>query len=209
MSNELNKNRDKSPQSDWLECGTAEMMSREKRCHTERMKDGVEKKGSVEVRTPLWNWGCSRRKTPQDSEREESVNVWGGEMGIKMKMKSKFSYWAVALLLSRRPKISTTTPLLLHSGKKEINPVKKQLTVTLQQKFVLADTYFFKAHGTEFVYFACVLRTGNGSACIDVRPEPRCLFEHLWVLLVLCDEPMWKNNSRFMWKECSIPLPTT
>lgn len=49
----------------------------------------------------------------------------------------------------------------------------------------LKDTYFFKAHGTQFVYFACVLRTGDGSACIDMRPEPRCLFEHLWVLLVL------------------------
>lgn len=53
MSNELKKNRDKSPQSDWVECGIAQMMSREKRCHTERMKDRVEKKGSVEVRTPL------------------------------------------------------------------------------------------------------------------------------------------------------------
>ena len=60
------------------------------------------------------------------------------------------------------------------------------------------ETYFFKAHGTEFVYFACVLRTGDGSACIDMRPEPRRLFEHLWVLLVLCDEQMWKDNSEFV-----------
>lgn len=49
----------------------------------------------------------------------------------------------------------------------------------------LRYTYFFKAHGTQFVYFACVLQNGDGSACIDMRPEPRCLFEHLWVLLVL------------------------
>lgn len=48
--------------------------------------------------------------------------------------------------------------------------------------------YFLKAHGTEFVYFACVLGTGNRGACINMRPEPRRLFEHLLVLLVLCEE---------------------
>lgn len=51
------------------------------------------------------------------------------------------------------------------------------------------NAYFFKAHGTEFVYFACVFRTGNRSARVDVRPEPGRLFEHLWVLLVL-----WKTQ---------------
>lgn len=56
----------------------------------------------------------------------------------------------------------------------------------MQQKQKLRHAYFFKAHGTEFVYFACVLRTGNRSACINMRPQPRRLFEHLLVLLVLC-----------------------
>lgn len=59
-----------------------------------------------------------------------------------------------------------------------------QLSNSVENK-KFRDSYFFKAHGTEFVYFACVLRTRDGSSCIDVRPEPRCLFEHLWVLLVL------------------------
>lgn len=47
------------------------------------------------------------------------------------------------------------------------------------------SSYFFKSHGTEFVYFECVLQTGNRSSCIDVRPELRRLFEHVWILLVL------------------------
>lgn len=42
-----------------------------------------------------------------------------------------------------------------------------------------------KAHGTQFVYFACVVRTRDWSACVDVRPQPRSLFEHFWVLLIL------------------------
>lgn len=57
------------------------------------------------------------------------------------------------------------------------------------------DAYFFKAHGTEFVYFACVLRTGDGSACVDVRPESRCLFKHLWILLVLRGKNKWKKTA--------------
>lgn len=39
-----------------MECGTAEVMSREERCHTEGIKvgrRGVEKRGNVEVMSPL------------------------------------------------------------------------------------------------------------------------------------------------------------
>ena len=46
-------------------------------------------------------------------------------------------------------------------------------------------THLIKAHGTEFVYFSCVVGTGDRSACVDVRPQPRSLFEHFWVLLIL------------------------
>lgn len=68
----------------------------------------------------------------------EGVNVWGGEMGNKMRKVSRFSYWAVALLLSPHPRISTTTPLLLHSGKKtnkqtKTKPMHKPLCWILQQ----------------------------------------------------------------------------
>lgn len=42
-----------------------------------------------------------------------------------------------------------------------------------------------EAHGTEFVYFVFVVGAGDRSACIDVRPQPRSLFEHFLVLLIL------------------------
>ena len=42
-----------------------------------------------------------------------------------------------------------------------------------------------EAHGTQFVYFACVVRTRDWSACVDVRPQLCSLFEHFWVLLIL------------------------
>lgn len=134
------------------------------------------------------------KKTPWE-ERECECMGGGEEIGIKRKTKrvSRFSYWAVALSLSPHPRISMTTPLLLHSGKKD----KKRSEFYSAAEFSTGgkmDSYFFKAHGTEFVYFACVLRTGDGSACIDVRPKPRCLFEHLWVLLVLCDKQTGKTT---------------
>lgn len=42
-----------------------------------------------------------------------------------------------------------------------------------------------EAHGEQFVYFTCVVGTRDGSACIDVRPQPCSLFEHFLVLLIL------------------------
>lgn len=42
-----------------------------------------------------------------------------------------------------------------------------------------------EAHGKQFLYFTCVVGARDGSACIDVRPQPRSLFEHFLVLLIL------------------------
>lgn len=78
-----------------------------------------------EARAPLWSRGSGRGK---DMARQ-TARVWrgGGEDGwmrheegqrSEMKMKLGFSYWAAALSPSPRPRILTTTPLLLHSGKK-------------------------------------------------------------------------------------------
>lgn len=50
---------------------------------------------------------------------------------------------------------------------------------------VSSSTYFVEAHGTEFVYFACVFRTRDGSASVNMRPQPSGLFEHLWILFIL------------------------
>ena len=50
--------------------------------------------------------------------------------------------------------------------------------------------YFFKAHGAELVYFACVFWAGDRGAGVDMRPESCRLFEHLRVKLVLEQEPM-------------------
>lgn len=36
-----------------MECGTAEVMSTEERCHTEGIKEGVGEERSVEARSPL------------------------------------------------------------------------------------------------------------------------------------------------------------
>lgn len=36
-----------------MKCGTAEVMSRKERCHTEGIKGWMEKRGRVEVRNPL------------------------------------------------------------------------------------------------------------------------------------------------------------
>lgn len=49
----------------------------------------------------------------------------------------------------------------------------------------ISGTYFVKAHGTEFVYFARVFGTRNGRAGINMRPEPSGLFEHLRILFIL------------------------
>lgn len=207
MLNELKETRDESSQSDWLECGTAEVMSGVERCRTEGTKGGEG-----------WRWGVhceTQGATGGKDAWRQGVYGWGGEIGIKRKMVSRFSYWAGALSPSPHPRISTTTPLLLHSGKENkthseiIQFSSAAVQCTEGGGYKQRETYFFKAHGTEFVYFACVLRTGDGSACIDMRPEPRRLFEHLWVLLVLCDEQIWKDNSEIVWKGFRIPLSTT
>lgn len=60
---------------------------------------------------------------------------------------------------------------------------------------VSSSTYFVKAHGTEFVYFAFVFRTRDRSASINMRPQPSSLFEHLRILFIL-KEPKYKIKGK-------------
>ncbi len=137
---------------------------------------------------------------------------WGSrgkdEEGVKIQLLSSSS---VAVSTSQDFDDNATITAFWEEKQKALGFILRQNSATqctAGEGKKLRDTYFFKAHGTEFVYFACVLRTGDGSACIDMRPEPRCLFEHLWVLLVLCDGHV-ENNSKFMGKGFSIPLSIT
>lgn len=92
------------------------------------MKDGgwvglMKKKGAWRRERHHETKGGDRGvKTSRDSKSLAGGGVWmcnDKRRGLEMKMKSRFSYWAAALSPSPRPRILTTTPLLLHSGKKK------------------------------------------------------------------------------------------
>lgn len=103
------------------------------------------------------------------------------DMRIKMEKIQLLSSSSVAVSTSQDFDDNATITAF---WEEKINSIRK-IGILQNLKKKQRYTYFFKAHGTEFVYFACVFWTGNGSACVDVRPESCCLFEHLWVLLVL------------------------
>lgn len=134
--------------------------------------------------------------------RRERMYVWGrgdgdqeeDEEGVKIQLLSSSS-----VAVSTSQDFDDNATITAFWGENKNHSVLfcsriQQHTAQQGEGKKFGETYFFKAHGTEFVYFACVLRTGDGSACIDMRPEPRCLFEHLWVLLVLGEEQMWKST---------------
>lgn len=102
------------------------------------------------------------------------------DMRIKMEKIQLLSSSSVAVSTSQDFDDNATITAF---WEEEENPLRKLGYYRILKK--QRQTYFFKAHGTEFVYFTCVFWTGNRSACVDVRPESCCLFEHLWVLLVL------------------------
>lgn len=162
---------------------------------TER-PSGVWYSRGVEHTEGQW-WVGWRLGADGDSFGGGSMWIWKERDGASWWWRCRrFNYWAVALLPSPRPRILKTTPLLLHSRKEQTETPWRKRTFQPQRfqkkkRKKEGNVYFFKAHGTEFVYFACVFWTGNRSACVDVRPEPRRLFEHLWVLLVL-----WKTQQR-------------
>lgn len=171
----------------WNECQKPEIRAHRATDWSETQQ----KRGWWSVRWRLdTDAGGFRRGVNVDLEEQRQAE------GLRWRCR-RFNYWAVALLLSPHPRILTTTPLLLHS-RKEQTKHNEEFWKKNRTRESERGAYFFKAHGTEFVYFACVFRTGNRSASVDVRPEPRRLFEHLWVLLVLWKtQQQNKSHSRF------------
>lgn len=147
--------------------------------------------------------GVGGAKTWRDRQREFGVGVgrWGGWMDVSWRGTKVGDADEVGFQLLSSSSVAVSTSqdfddsatITAFWEEKEGWGRGRRWKRTFRHLFctctkVARVAYFFEAHGTEFVYFACVLGTGNGSACINMRPEPRRLFEHLLVLLVLCEE---------------------
>lgn len=126
MTNVLKKKTcdERGWRSDWLQCDTADVMSRQERPHVgwRCVCVGGGVRGGDESSTMKpWRWEGQRHVETDSESLGGGVDGWmchEERQRSEMKMKLCFSYWAAALSPSPRPRILTTMPLLLHSGKK-------------------------------------------------------------------------------------------